>query len=440
MTIAVKKEYINDLLKLCKSRDVEATVLGEFTTSGKIHVKYKEKTVLYLDLDFVHEGLPGMQLKARWKKSSIKEPKFKEPGNLTKSLLKVLSSYNICSKEWVIRQYDHEVKGTTILKPLVGLNNDGPSDAGIVQVRPPSRRGVVVSNGINPNYGLIDAYWMAASCIDEAVRNIVAVGGNIERISLLDNFCWGNPIKSKQNPDGEIKMAQLVRAAKGCYDTAVKYGTPFISGKDSFHNEYEIGGKTISIPPTLLISAMGIIDDIETTVSMDAKRPGDLVYITGDTLNELGGSQYYEIYGYLGNSVPELNPVSAKKIYKALNKITARKLAASIHDCSDGGMAVALAETAFAGGLGMEINLKKVPAHSKRNDYILFSESNGRFIVTVHPENKEMFEKILTGCVYSEIGTVIKKKSFLVKGARGNAVISTSINKLKSSWQKTLQW
>ncbi|MCK4966901.1 phosphoribosylformylglycinamidine synthase, partial [bacterium] len=236
------------------------------------------------------------------------------------------------------------------------------------------------------------------------------------------------------------KMAQLVRAAMGCHDIAVKYGTPFISGKDSFHNEYEIGGKTISIPPTLLISAMGIIDDIETTVSMDAKRPDDLVYIIGNTLNELGGSQYYESYGYLGNSVPELNPVSAKKIYKALNKITARKLAASIHDCSDGGMAVALAETAFAGGLGMEINLKKVPAHSKRNDYILFSESNSRFIVTVHPENKETFEKILKGCVFSEIGTVTKKKSFLVKGTRGNAVISTSINKLKSSWQKALQW
>ncbi len=440
MTVAVKPEFIDDFLRLCKSRDVEAAVLGEFTNTGKIHVKYRGKTVLNLDLDFVHEGLPTMVLKANWKKPGYKEPKFKEPANIAGELLKLLSSYNVCSKEWVVRQYDHEVRGGSVLKPMVGCENDGPSDAGIIRPLPSSKQGVVVSNGINPNYGLIDAYWMAMSCIDESVRNIVAVGGNFEKISLLDNFCWGNPILSENNPDGDYKMAQLVRAAKGCYDIAIRFGTPFISGKDSFHNEYEISGKTVSIPPTLLISAMGIIDDIETAVSMDVKKDGDLVYIIGETFNELGGSQYYSIKGYLGNNVPKVNPASAKKIYKTLNRITKRKLAASIHDCSDGGLGVALAEAAFAGGFGMEISLNKIPADTKRNDFILFSESNSRFVVTIHPENKDSFEKLLKGCIFSHIGFVTKEKKFIVRGLDKKIIISKQIKTLKEAWKKTLRW
>ena len=440
MTVAVKPKFINNFLKLCRDKDVEATALGKFTDSGKIHVKYKDKTVLYLDLEFVHKGLPTMVLKANWKNPDYDEPNFKEPINLTKELLKVLSSYNVCSKEWIVRQYDHEVQGATVLKPLVGIDNDGPGDAGVLKPIPSSNMCLAVSNGINTNFGLIDPYWMAASCIDEAVRNIVAVGGNFGKISLLDNFCWGNPIHSKNNPDGDFKMAQLVRAAKGCYDIAVKYGTPYISGKDSFHNEYEIEGKTVSIPPTLLISTFGIIDNIENIVSMDAKKQGDLVYIVGETLNEMGGSQYFNLKGFIGNNVPKVNPASAKKIYKALNRITEKKLAASIHDCSDGGMAVALAETAFAGGLGMEISIKNVPADTKRNDFILFSESNSRFIVTVHPENKDSFEKLLNGLVFSHIGYVTEDKIFVVRGINGNIIISETIKTLKKAWQKTLKW
>jgi phosphoribosylformylglycinamidine synthase len=440
MTVAVKPECIDDFLKLCKSRDVEATVLGKFTDSGKIHVKYKNKTVLYLDLEFTHKGLPKMALKANWKSPELEEPRFSEPKDLNKELLKILSSYNICSKEWVIRQYDHEVKGTTVLKPLVGVNNDGPNDAGVIRPTPSSKKGIAVSNGINPKFGLIDPYWMSASCIDEAVRNIVSVGGNFEKISLLDNFCWGNPILSDNNSDGDVKLAQLVRAAKGCYDIAVKYGTPYISGKDSFHNEYEIEGKTVSIPPTLLISAMGIVDSIENIVSMDAKKSGDLVYIIGFTKNELGGSEYYHLKGFLGKNVPNVDPVSAKKTYKALNRITERKLVASIHDCSDGGLGVALAETAFSGGLGMDISLKYVPNDIKRNDFILFSESNSRFIVTIHPENKNRFENMLKRCVFSHIGYVTEKKDFIIRGINNKIIISKPIEILKESWQKSLKW
>lgn len=305
MTLAVPKENIDKFMKICQKWDVEATVIGEFQSTGKIHVRYDGKTVLYLDMDFVHQGLPDLKLKACWRKPTFKEADFKESNDLTPSLKRILSSLNVCSKEWVIRQYDHEVQGATVIKPLVGVANDGPSDAAVLKPVSNCPQGVVVANGINPIYGRIDTYWMAASVIDEAVRNCVAVGANPEKIAILDNFCWGNPIYSEENPDGDFKLAQLVRAAKACYEVAIGLGTPFISGKDSFHNEYKVGEKTISIPPTLLISAMGVIEDVEKAVTMDAKEAGHLVYILGETHVELGGSHYYLVNGFVGNEVPK---------------------------------------------------------------------------------------------------------------------------------------
>jgi len=307
MTVAVSPQKLKEFLDLCSRRDVEATVLGKFTDTGKIDVRYKGKSVVYLDMDFVHEGVPQMQLEAKWRKTSHREPRIPSRTDYTDVLKKILSSYTVCSKEWIIRQYDHEVQGHTVLKSLVGPGLDGPGDASVIQPLPYDKRGVAVSNGINPRYGQIDTYWMAASAIDEAVRNIVAVGGTVDQIAILDNFCWGNPIVSEENPDGSYKMAQLVRASQACYDIATAYGTPFISGKDSFHNEFEINGRLVSIPATLLISAMGIIPDVSKLVTMDVKKPGDIVYVVGETLSELGGSQFYEINGYIGKTPPRVN-------------------------------------------------------------------------------------------------------------------------------------
>jgi phosphoribosylformylglycinamidine (FGAM) synthase-like enzyme len=345
--------------------------------------------------------------------------------------------------------------------------------------------GIVVSNGINPRYGDIDTYRMAASAIDEAIRNIVAVGGNPDKIALLDNFCWGNPILSPDNPDGDFKLAQLVRAAQACYDIATVFEAPFISGKDSFHNEYQIGGKTVSIPPTLLISALGTIERCDKAVSMDAKKPDDLVYILGVTRNELGGSHYYLVHDFVGNNAPTVNPLEAAKLYEALHRAITRGFVSSCHDCSEGGLAVAAAETAFAGGYGMEIDLRRVPIHSAerhggcslhdydvgadvsvhpverhgarslhdgnvgadvsvrpltRNDEVLFSESNSRFVVTVRPEHKEKFEEAMKGNVFGCIGRVREDAQFNVTGLDGNGIISTSIDDLKEAWQKPLRW
>ncbi|MBE0447839.1 MAG: phosphoribosylformylglycinamidine synthase subunit PurL [Actinobacteria bacterium] len=440
MTLAVPPEKIDAFLDLCRRRDVEATVIGTYTDSGKVHVKYGEKTVAYLDIDFVHEGLPGLKLTAKWQ-PKVEGEVDASPVDPTGSLRKILSSYNICSKEWVIRQYDHEVQGGSVVKPLVGSENDGPSDAAVIRPLVDSKRGIAVSNGINPKYGEIDTYAMAASAIDEAVRNIVAVGGDPDRIAILDNFCWGNPILSESNPDGDHKLAQLVRAAKGCYDTAIGLGTPFISGKDSFHNEYRLENETIAIPPTLLISAIGVVPDVGRAVTMDVKSPGDIVYILGETFDELGGSHYCMIGGARGGSVPKVDAVPALKLYRALHGAIQSGLVVSCHDCSEGGIAVAAAESAFAGGLGMRLDIAKVPAsQGMADERILFSESNSRFVVTVSPEKKEAFEAELAGNSFAEVGLITGDKSFIVTGKDGTALIDTDIDELKEAWKAPLRW
>ncbi len=281
------------------------------------------------------------------RKNNLHEPEFPEPSNLTETLLQLLAAPNIASKESIIRTYDHEVKGNTTLKPLQG-EYAGPNDAAVLKPLDDSWKGLVISCGMNPNYGKIDAYWMAASAIDEAIRNNVAVGGR--RISLLDNFTWGNPEKPE-------RLGSLVRACQACYDFSVAFKAPFISGKDSLYNESPLG----PITPTLLITAVGVIPNIQSTISMELKAPGNLLYIIGETYNELGGSEYYKLKGYLGASVPKVKGAKAKRTFRAVTKAIDEGLVKSCHDLSEGGLAVAAAEMAFASGYGLEIDLSKVP-------------------------------------------------------------------------------
>jgi len=250
--------------------------------------------------------------------------------------------------------------------------------------------------------------------------------------ALLDNFCWGNPILSPENPDGDYKLGQLVRAVQGCYDAAKGYGTPYISGKDSFHNEFEIGGKTQSIPGTLLISAVALVPDVDLVVSMDVKRPGDLVYLVGETHGELGGSHYYFIQNLIGRSVPRVYPGNALKIYRNMLRGVKAGILESAHDCSEGGIAVALAEKAFAGGFGMRIDLSGIKTNL-RSDTFLFSESNSRFVVTVRKRHRAEFEKLFRNIPLALIGTVIRKPEFHVTGLNKKTVIHANGNKIADS-------
>jgi len=435
MLLAVPPECIDELLELFNSEDVIAAVIGEFTDDHKLRLFYNGEKVGDLTMDFLHDGLPQMQLQAFWENPKYTDGDFSQPEDLGDALCEILGSWNVCSKEWVIRQYDHEVQGSSILKPLVGKDSDGPGDAAIIRPLLDSDRGVVISNGINPKYGEIDAYWMAASAIDEALRQIIAVGGNLERVALLDNFCWGDT----RRPD---MLGSLVRAAQACHDMSLAYSAPFISGKDSLNNEFEYEGNIIAIPHTLLVSAIGIMPDVNKAVTMDFKQAGNLVYIVGETRNELGGSAYLANHDLVGNSVPRVEPRQAKALMDNLSSAMEKGLIRACHDCSEGGIGVAVAEMAFAGGLGATIHLGDVPldAPIDRDDFILFSETNSRFLVEVTPENKNEFEKTLGNVRFAAIGEVTGSGVLEVYGQDGKRILGKAVPDLKEAWQSPLRW
>ncbi|MGB5924531.1 MAG: phosphoribosylformylglycinamidine synthase subunit PurL [Dehalococcoidia bacterium] len=435
MVLAVPPNRVDQLISLFESEGVEATVIGEFTDTQRLELFYEGNLVCDLDMKFLHKGLPQLEKEAVWEPPQHAEPDFPEPTDLRQDLLRVLASWNVCSKEWVIRQYDHEVQGGSVVKPLTGINNDGPSDAAIVRPILDSDMGIVVANGINPKYGDIDPYWMAASAIDEALRQVVAVGCSLRRVALLDNFCWGNPDK----PD---RLGGLVRAAQACYDVALGYETPFISGKDSLYNEFETEKESVCIPPTLLISAVAVMDNVEKAVTMDCKREGDLIYVIGATWNELGGSQYYGIHGYVGNKVPRVDCKRGKRLMDALGTVMEKGLIRACHDLSEGGLGVAAAEMAFAGGSGMVIHLGQVLLGEamNRDDYVLFSESNTRFLVEIDPKDRHRFEDSMAGVDFAPIGQVTNTKKLEVYGLSGELVLSALIAELREAWQKPLHW
>ncbi|MFC1941998.1 phosphoribosylformylglycinamidine synthase subunit PurL [Chloroflexota bacterium] len=434
MVLAVSPDKVDRLLALFWSEDVEAVVIGEFTDNRRLRLYYDDTLVGDLDMEFLYDGLPQLEREAVWEPLHHVEPDFPQPPDLKEDLLKILGSWNVCSKEWVIRQYDHEVQGSSVLKPLTGTNDDGPGDAAVIKPLPDSDMGIIIANGVNPKYGDIDPYWMAASAIDEALRQVIAVGGNLEEVALLDNFCWGNPEK----PD---RLGALVRAAQACYDTAIVYETPFVSGKDSLYNEYETGQESICIPPTLLISVMAVMKDIKSVVTMDCKQAGNLIYIVGMTGNDLGGSHYYSVHDYVGNNVPRVDAMKGKVLMNTLSAAMENRLVKACHDCSEGGIGVAAAEMAFAAGLGMTIYLDKVPLGEPidRDDFVLFSESNTRFLVEVAPEDKQRFEDEMSGVDFAEIGQVTDKEKFEVYGHNGK-VLDASLAELKEAWQKPLRW
>lgn len=436
MVIAVKPENREAILRIFESENVEATVIGRFTNDRKLRLRYNGQQVAELDMDFLHDGVPKYSRKAIWAAPALSEPAEAEKDNYNDELLGVLSSYNVASKEWVIRQYDHEVQGGSVIKPLVGIANDGPGDAAVIQPKPTSSRGLAISCGMNPLYGDIDPYWMALAGIDEAVRNLICVGGRVDRIALLDNFCWGNCTHPQT-------FGTLVRAAQACYDGAMAYGAPFISGKDSLNNEFACeDGTTIRIPPTLLISAMSIVDDVERCVTMDAKRPGNLLFVVGRTGNELGGSHYYKLRGRLGANVPKLDLELAPRIARKVAQAIADGLVASCHDCSEGGLAVALAEMAFAGGLGIEADLRGLPASKDctRLDAQLFSESNSRYVVEVEPRHYDAFAKLMLNLPFGQIGKVTAGSKLVIRSQHGGNAIDAEIDILKQAWQRTLDW
>jgi phosphoribosylformylglycinamidine synthase II len=424
MLLTVPPENLERVMEIFEKEDVQATAIGKLTTERRLQLTFNGEKVADMNMAFLFNPCKSMKT-ATIETPSFMEPQFSEPETLTETLMQLLSAPNIASKESVIRTYDHEVKGNTTLKPLQG-EYAGPNDAAVLKPLDDSWKGLVISCGMNPNYGKIDAYWMAASAIDEAVRNNVAVGGR--RIALLDNFTWGNPEKPE-------RLGSLVRACEACYDFAKAFKTPFISGKDSLYNESPLGPVT----PTLLITAIGIIPNIQSTISMDLKAPGNLLYLIGDTFNELGGSEYYKLKGYLGAIVPKVKGVKAQRMFKAVTKAIDSGLVKSCHDLSEGGLGVSAAEMGFASGCGLELDLKNVPRKAvERNDFVLFSESNSRFLVEVSEKDRQEFETQMKGKSCAQIGKVTKAERLLIHGLNRKIAVDASLAELRRSWKKTL--
>jgi len=423
MLVTVSEKNLERVLEVFQSEDVEATSVGMLTEDETLKISYQGSLVAELDMDFLFSP-PKVRRLAEREEPNLVEPFFDEPKDLTDVLMRILSSPNVASKEAVIRTYDHEVKGNTVLKPLCG-KHDGPSDAAVIKPLDGSWRGLAISCGMNPEYGKIDPYWMAASAIDEAIRNNVAVGGR--RIALLDNFVWGSPEK----PD---RLGSLVRACEACYRFAKGFGTPFISGKDSLYNESPLGPVT----PTLLITALGTVPDVRRTVSMDLKAPGDLVYLVGRTFAELGGSEYHKTLGLIGGSVPKVRLSPAKKTTNRIVRAIDSGLVRACHDLSEGGLAVAAAEMAFAGGYGLDVWLSNVPRSRdiQRDDFALFSESNSRFLVEVPEKVGERFDAILRGVPCSLVGRVKKEESLSIYGLDGTRVVEARLSDLLHAWKR----
>jgi phosphoribosylformylglycinamidine synthase len=341
-----------------------------------------------VELDFLHNGLPEKHLKTTWIKKTYPEPETACPAQLDETLLAMLQRKNICSTEFISTQYDHTVQGGHVLGPVQGRGRVQAASS-LTKVVLGSKKGVGLSQGLFPTYSELDPYRMAGAAIDTAIRGLIAIGISLDKIALLDNFCWCSS-------DEPGRLWQLKRAAQGCYDVATAFGTPFISGKDSMFNDFagfDAGNNPvkISVPPTLLISSIGIHDDVAKAVSMDAKFEGDRVYVIGETSDELGGSEYFAYLGSTGNTVPALDAEKAKARYRRLTAAIDRELLVSAYPVSHGGLGTALAKVAVAGRIGMDITIPS----GIRPDYYLFSESLGRFVVTVSEKNQQAFEAIL---------------------------------------------
>lgn len=443
MTLAVPEEHLEEFLQLAREMDVEASVLGRFVDSGKFLVRYGEKIVAYLDMHFLHHGLPQMELKAVWEK-----PKFPEisqdkirVGRQDEFLKQMLGRLNICSREYVIRQYDHEVQGGSVIKPLVGVLSDGPADAAVLRPVLDKDRGLVVSNGICPKFSDYDTYWMMANAIDEAIRNCVAVGGDPNYLAGVDNFCWCDPVQSEKTPDGHYKLAQLVRANRALAHFCQAFQVPCISGKDSMKNDYTGGGQKISIPPTVLFSLISVIEDISWCQTSDFKLPEEEIYLLGLTRRELAGSEFLAELGLKGGDVPQVDVLSARKRYLTLHEAFKQRLITACHDLSDGGLGVALAEMAIGGRLGARVDLAQVPCcpGDLTLEEVLYSESASRLLVTVRKENRDRFRALFQGQVIAYLGetTALPELVFHYKGEK---LFSCSVEELTRAWKATLDW
>ena len=431
MVLAVPADKLEAVLAVCREEACEATVLGTFTQSGRLVVKYSDTVHADLDLHFLHKGLPVRLREAVWAPRQLSEPQLPPEADLGRALLAVLADPGVCSKEWIVRQYDHEVQAASAGKPLCGVHEDGPSDAAVLAPKPGSWRGVVLSNGLNPRYSRIDPAAMAECSLDEAMRNLVAAGGDPDYTAILDNYCWGDT----RDPQA---LGELVRATEALCALAMTYRTPFVSGKDSLHNQFRAGERTIRIPGCILVTAMSVIPDVRTTLTTDFKTAGSLLVLVGVTKDELGGSVYYKTKGHLGANAPRVDHALAHDVLRGVHRAIAAKCVRSAHDLSEGGLAAAVAEMAIGGRLGAKVDVAAVKARGTLPpERLLFSESQSRLLLEVAPDRLGDLRANLHQVPFAVIGEVTRDPE-IVFHSTGTVLARTTVEAAERAWKRPL--
>jgi phosphoribosylformylglycinamidine synthase len=444
MTVAIDPADLERFMALSRRHAVESTVIGRYNDSGRLQITFDGRACALIRMDFLRSGFPQWEFEAHWLPPEMRglcEPVLGEPADYSRLLCDLLARPNICSREWITRQFDHEVQGGSVLKPLVGRERDVPGDAAVVRPVLSSPRGLAFAQALLPQYSAIDTHAMTACTIDEALRRLIAVGGDPEHVGGVDNFCWPSiQYDPQRNPDGRHKAAQLVRACTALRDTCLAYGIPLLSGKDSMYVDGHLPGRygqthKVSALPSLQFSTIGVVPEVRRCQSMESKCAGDRVYLLGITRDELGGSEYYEHFGLVGLQVPRVAAEANLALYRALAGAIADGLPASVHGVYRGGLGVHLALVAMGGGLGLAVDLQEVPAEAGllRPDKLLFSESAGRFVVTLPSEAEAAFVRRLERLPHACIGHVTADPSVSLRfGAR--ELCRLALEDLKRAW------
>jgi phosphoribosylformylglycinamidine synthase len=428
MVASVPPEKLKQCLAICAAEGVEAVELGVLTSTGRLELMFHGTKVGDLDMHFLHDGVPRLERPATFSPPAEAREILPAAIDCGAVLCELLARPNIASKEWIIRQYDHEVQAGSIVKPLVGVAHDGPSDAAVVAPVPGSDRGVAIACGFNPCFADHDAWHATAAGIEEALRNLACVGAPVDRVAILDNFSWS------KCTDPAV-FGALVRACEACYEYSRYFGAPFISGKDSLSNEFTWGGKVIRIPHTLLITAIAVVPDVKRSVTMDLKRAGNALVAVGLTRAELGNSEFCLARGIAGGITPRLDRALSKPALQAVAACTAAGVVASAHDCSEGGLGVTLAEMAFAGGLGVAVDAAAIPRQGVDDlARALFSESLSRYVLEIPRDRLDEAKRLLAAVPHAVIGEVTADQVIRIDGLGGRVAVPGA--EAKSAWQR----
>ena len=453
------------LVTLAKKHSVEVTDIGKFTDDGYFTVTRGDKVLAHLDLEFLHKGVPKLHLKSRYVDVSAKTIKNATTANFSiatkcksnkETLLKLLAHPNICSRESIIRRYDHEVQGGSVIKPLMGPHQIAPCDGAVITPVLGAKQGLTVSNGLCPQLSQFDGRLMAICAVDEAVRNAICVGADPASLTLLDNFCWTDPVPGPRNPEAEQKLAILVRACMGLAEICRAYSAPLISGKDSMKNDFDDGVIRLSVPPTLLISAMGKVPDASKAISMELKRPGDLIYLLSAGTPSLAAAAAQDVApelvsrdpsGQCGR-LPSLNIEAAAALYKVIHDLIMKDLVHAAHDLSEGGLLVALGEMVLGSACGADIKLQSnLVAACGDEASTLFGEGPGRILLSLNAAAAIALEKALEplrvkGVRFFPVGLVTADGRMKVTVEAENGPLSdqfaVTVDEMKAAWKTAL--